>query len=276
MLPQTTGEALVIARDLGLERFDAELLMTACSGLGRSQLVSRPETTLTPDTLRRYLNWARRRADGEPLAYITGRKGFMDIELEVTPAVLIPRPETELLVTTALDLATSADARVVDLGTGSAAIALALAVARPRWRILATDISEAALAVARRNTERIAPGRVELIQSNWFTNLGNLRFDLIVANPPYIGAGDPDLAIDVEQFEPALALFAEQDGQEDLAALAAAAPQRLTAGGWILLEHGHRQGACVRRLLAAAGLEAVGTLPDAANLERVTIARRPS
>lgn len=274
MLPQTAGEALEIARNLGLDRFDAEWLMTACCGLSRSQLVSRPETTIPSDTLECYLLWAERRAAGEPAAYITGRKGFMDIELEVTPAVLIPRPETELLVTTALELATSADARVVDLGTGSGAIALALAVARPGWRILATDISQAALAVAGRNTERIAPGRVELISSDWFRDLRPMCFDLIVANPPYIAVGDRDLASDVAQFEPAGALFAGQDGEQALAELAAASPQRLHEGGWILLEHGHRQGARVRRLLAAAGLEAIRTLNDAANLERVTIARR--
>jgi len=276
VLPKSVGEALEVARRLGLERFDAELLLTACCGLTRSQLVSRPETVIAPEPTARYLDWISRRAQGEPVAYITGRRGFMDIELEVTPAVLIPRPETELLVTTALDLVTSDDAQVVDLGTGSGAIALALAVARPRWRMLATDVSQAALAVARSNIERIAPDRVELVNSDWFADLGSMRFDLVVANPPYIAVGDPDLALHVAQFEPARALFAKRDGQAALAELAGAAPQRLKTGGWILLEHGHRQGASVRRLLAAAGLEAIGTLADAANLERVTIARRPT
>lgn len=276
MQPRTAGEALEIARELGLERFDAELLMTESTGLRRSQLIARPETALSLDTLERYLQWARRRADGEPLAYITGRKGFMDIELEVTPAVLIPRPETELLVTTALDLVPCAEAEAIDLGTGSGAIALALIMARPDWRMLATDVSAAALAVARRNIERIAPGRVELIASDWFADLPPQRFDLIVANPPYICIGDPDLAWHVQQFEPALALFAQADGQAALATLAAAAPQRLSPGGWILLEHGHRQGQSVRRLLTAAGLEGIDTLRDAAHLERVTIARRPA
>ena len=276
MLPQTVAGVLAVAGELGLDRFDAEWLLTECCGITRSQLISRPETSLAADAAERYLQWSRRRADGEPVAYITGRKGFMDIDLEVTPAVLIPRPETELLVTTAFELVTATEARVVDLGTGSGAIALALAVGRPRWRIIATDLSAAALAVARRNSERVAPGRVELVQSNWFDALGSMRFDLIVANPPYVAAGDPDLAAEVAKFEPALALFAEQDGRGALAELAQSAPKRLTAGGWILLEHGHRQGAAVRELLLDAGLESIRTLCDAAHLERVTIARRPA
>ncbi|MCC5887446.1 MAG: peptide chain release factor N(5)-glutamine methyltransferase [Gammaproteobacteria bacterium] len=276
MPPKAVADALELARGLGLDRFDAELLLTECSGMTRSQLIARPDTPLTADAACRYLTWIERRASGEPVAYITGRKGFMDFELEVTPAVLIPRPETELLVTTALELMARPDAHVVDLGTGSGAIALALAVARPDWRILATDISAPALAVAARNAERIAPGRVEWRRSDWFEDLGALTFDLIIANPPYIAVGDPDLARDVARHEPALALFAADKGQEALAELAEAAPRRLHAGGWILLEHGHRQGPCVRSLLAAAGLQAIRTLDDFANLPRVTIARRPA
>ncbi len=273
MPPQAVAEVLKAARELGLDRFDAELLLTECCGLTRSQIVSRPETGLTADMAQRYLDWVRRRASGEPVAYITGHKGFMDVELEVTPAVLIPRPETELLVTTALELGAD-HAQVVDLGTGSGAIALALAVARPGWHIVATDLSPAALEVARRNMRRIAPDRVEMILSDWFEALGSMTFDLIVANPPYIAPGDQDLAEDVAQYEPAEALFAGQDGQDALAELAQAAPKRLRRGGWILLEHGHRQGAGVRRMLARAQLEAIRTLTDAAHLERVTIARR--
>lgn len=274
MVPHTAAEALEVAKDLGLDRFDAELLMTECCRITRSQMISRPETTLPPHSAERYLEWVRRRAAGEPVAYITGHKGFMDIDLEVTSDVLIPRPETELVVTTALELMTATDARVLDLGTGSAAIALALAVARPGWHVVASDVSPAALAVARRNIDRIAPGGVELISSDWFADLESTHFDLIVANPPYVAVGDPELDGHVAQYEPALALFAERDGQAALAELAQAAPERLKAGGWILLEHGHRQGDCVRQLLAGAGLEAIRTLRDAANLERVTIASR--
>lgn len=276
MLPRTAADALGLARKLGLDRFDAELLMAECFDLTRSRLIAHPETLIAAEPAARYLDWIRRRAQGEPVAYIIGRKGFMNIDLEVTPAVLIPRPETELLVTLALDLVESAEASIIDLGTGSAAIALALAVDRPDWHILATDISEAALAVARRNIERIAPGRVELLKSHWFADLGSMRFDLVIANPPYIAAGDPDLAAQVAEFEPPEALFAAQDGEAALVELAAAAPQRLTAGGWILLEHGHRQGPTVRRLLAGAGLARVRTVSDAGHLERVTIARRPA
>lgn len=276
MPPKTVAAALRVARDLGLDRFDAELLLTECSGITRSRLIARPDTALAPDSARRFLDWVGRRGSGEPVAYLIGRKGFMTIELEVTPAVLVPRPETELLVTTALELAAPDNARVVDLGTGSGAIALAVAVARPDWHLVATDLSPAALAVARRNIERIAPGRVELICSDWFAELGSRTFDLILANPPYIAIGDPDLDADVARHEPAEALFAPRNGQGALTVLAQAAPQRLRPGGWILLEHGHRQGPEVRQMLAAAHLEAIHTLTDAANLERVTIARRPA
>ena len=276
MTVATLGEAIGHARGLGLERLDAELLLTHVCGIPRSRIVARPEQVLAADCVERFLALVDRRASGEPLAYLTGRKGFMDIELEVSADVLIPRPETELLVTSAVTLPLPEHACVLELGTGSGAIALALAQARPEWRILATDVSPAALAIAERNVMRMAPARVRLVCCEWFEALAPVRFDLLLANPPYVAEGDPELAADVVAHEPAIALFAAEAGLADLAALAAAAPARLHPGGFILLEHGHRQGAAVRRLLQAAGLEQVRSLTDDAAKERVTIARRPS
>ena len=275
MAVATLGEAIRHARRLGLERLDAELLLTHVCGIPRSRIVARPEQVLAADCVERFLALVDRRASGEPLAYLTGRKGFMDIELEVSADVLIPRPETELLVTSAVTLPLPEHACVLELGTGSGAIALALAQARPEWRILATDVSPAALAIAGRNVMRMAPARVRLVCCDWFEALAPVRFDLLLANPPYVAEGDPELAADVVAHEPAIALFAAEAGLADLAALAAAAPARLHPGGFILLEHGHRQGAAVRRLLQAAGLEQVRSLTDDASKERVTIARRP-
>lgn len=262
------------ARDLGLDRLDAEVLLAEVCGWPRSRVIAHPERQLEAVAAGRYLALAQRRAAGEPLAYLLGRRGFMSIELEVSRDVLIPRPETELLVTTALDLDLPPAARILDLGTGSGAIALALARARPGWRILATDASQAALAVARRNVARIAPGRVHLVASDWFSALAPARFDLLVSNPPYVAADDPELDAAVADQEPALALFAADDGLAALSQLASAAPDRLEPGGWILLEHGHRQGPAVRGLLTAAGLCSVQSIPDGAQRERVTIARR--
>ena len=276
MTVATLGEAIRHARGLGLERLDAELLLTHVCGIPRSRIVARPEQVLAAGCVERFLALVDRRASGEPLAYLTGRKGFMDIELEVSADVLIPRPETELLVTSAVTLPLPEHACVLELGTGSGAIALALAQARPEWRILATDVSPAALAIAERNVMRMAPARVRLVCCDWFEALAPVRFDLLLANPPYVAEGDPELAADVVAHEPAIALFAAEAGLADLAALAAAAPARLHPGGFILLEHGHRQGAAVRRLLQAAGLEQVRSLTDDAAKERVTIARRPS
>ncbi|TVS18094.1 MAG: peptide chain release factor N(5)-glutamine methyltransferase [Gammaproteobacteria bacterium] len=275
MAAATLGEAMRHARGLGLARLDAELLLAHVCGIPRSRVVARPEQVLEAACGERFLELADRRALGEPLAYLTGRKGFMNIELEVTADVLIPRPETELLVTTALTLPLPERACVLELGTGSGAIALALAQARPAWGILATDVSPAALAVAGRNVSRIAPARVRLIGSDWFAALAPERFDLLLANPPYVAAGDPELAADVAAHEPGLALFAAEAGLADLAALAAAAPERLRPDGFILLEHGHRQGGAVRRLLHAVGLKQVRSLTDDAAKERVTIARQP-
>ncbi len=276
MTPSVPAVELLLrhAREFGLDRLDAEVLLAEVCTWPRSRVIAHPERQVETAAADRFLTLARRRAAGEPLAYLLGRRGFMDIEVEVSADVLIPRPETELLVTTALALDLPPEARILDLGTGSGAIALALAKARPDWDILATDVSSRALKVARRNVRRIAPGRVHLVASDWFSALAPVRFDLLVSNPPYVAVNDPELDSCVADHEPPRALFAANDGLAALAQLASTAPERLEPGGWILLEHGHRQGPSVRAMLEAAGLSAVRSIADGGERERVTIARR--
>jgi release factor glutamine methyltransferase len=218
----------------------------------------------------------RRRAAGEPVAYLTGRRDFWTLELEVTPAVLIPRPETERLVEEVLALFPAAPPiRLADLGTGSGALALALAAERPAWQIVATDASPEALAVARRNAERLRLGNVELRCGSWAEALGaHERFAAIVSNPPYVAEGDPHLAAGDLPFEPRSALVAGADGLAAIRVLIPAAVAHLRAGGWLLLEHGAGQGAAVRALLEEGGLAAVRTLRDLAGHERASLGRR--
>jgi len=195
-----------------------------------------------------------RRAAGEPLAYIVRRREFFGLDLEVTPEVLIPRAETELLVEQALlRIPNDAAAVVADLGTGSGAIALAIAELRPLARVVAIDASDGALAVARRNAERLRIDNVAFAHGDWCAALPAQRFDMLVANPPYIAADDAHLAQGDLRFEPARALVSGHDGLDAIRAIAAAAPGHLRAGGWLLLEHGHEQGPAVGRLLQQNG-----------------------
>jgi len=190
------------------------------------------------------------------------------LPLKVTAAVLVPRPETELLVERALALARQDRARAADLGTGSGAIALALASERPDWQVLATDVSEAALGIARANARALALERVQFRRGSWLAPLGADRFDLIVSNPPYVAADDPALA--ALQHEPRLALTPGNDALVALREIIHGAPARLLPGGWLLLEHGATQGAAVRRELALAGMRYIRSHPDLAGLERAT------
>ncbi|MES1956176.1 peptide chain release factor N(5)-glutamine methyltransferase [Salinisphaera hydrothermalis] len=218
----------------------------------------------------------KRRCDGEPLALIVGHAGFGELELTVDRHVLIPRPETELLVEltlAALDEPAPTSRRVVDLGTGSGAIALSLAHARPSWSIVATDQSARAIARARHNASTLGLDRVAFRQGDWFAALeGEAPFDALVSNPPYIAPGDPHLA--ALAHEPQAALVAADDGLADLRQLCAGAPVRLRPGGWLLVEHGFDQGSAVRRLMAQADLQDIDTQRDLAGHERVTRGRR--
>lgn len=223
---------------------------------------------------------AARRRGGEPMAYILGEREFYGRVFAVTPDVLIPRPETELLCEAALErLAATRGARVLDLGTGSGAIALTLACERPDLELTAVDVSPAALAVARRNARRLgAADRVHWVESDWFTALPGRRFDLIVGNPPYIEDGDAHLAQGDLRFEPRDALAAGPDGLAALHAIARTAPAHLEnnrhGGGWLLLEHGWQQGEACRKALSTNGFGDIATLRDLAGHERVTVGRR--
>jgi release factor glutamine methyltransferase len=210
------------------------------------------------------------------VAYILGEKEFWSLPLEVGPDVLIPRPETELLVERALaHLPRNASARVLDVATGSGAVALALAHERPLDSVTGTDVSEAAVAVARRNAERLGLARVDFRSGSWFAPVAGERFTAIVSNPPYVAAADPRVARDVHRFEPHGALYSGPTGLEALQALAAGAPGHLAPGGWLVLEHGDTQGTVVRGLFERAGFIEVGTCRDLAGLERCTEGRWP-
>jgi release factor glutamine methyltransferase len=258
------------ADDDGEARRDAEVLLGHCLGRPRSWLFTWPEAAVAAQPAARYRDLLARRRAGEPVAYLVGERDFWSLSLRVTGATLVPRPDTETLVGWALELALPDDARILDAGTGSGAIALALATERPRWRVTAVERDPAALAVATDNAQRLGQERVRFLVSDWFPALGAERFDLVVANPPYLAADDPHLAGAALAHEPVQALVAGATGLEDLATLAAMAPAHLVDGGWLLLEHGCDQAAAVRGLLAGAGFDAVATRRDLAGLERAS------
>jgi release factor glutamine methyltransferase len=254
---------------------DAEILLAHVLGRPRAFLRAYAGDDVLPADQDRFRSLLARRLDGEPVAYLTGRRGFWSLDLEVDPGVLVPRPETELLVETALDAMADRPApQILDLGVGSGAIAVALAVELPSARITAVDASAAALEVARRNATRAGVDNIEFLQGSWYQPLAGRRFDAIVANPPYLAADDPHLP--ALAHEPAGALIAGPTGLEALEEITAGAPGRLHPGGIVILEHGSGQGAAVREMCARAGLQAVETRRDLAGLERATLARRPA
>lgn len=265
-------DALAQARAAGVERLDAQLLLAHALRRPRAWLIAHDEDEVAPAAAAAFSAALAARAEGRPLAYLVGTKEFHGLELQVTPAVLVPRPETEGLVEWALALA-APEGTLVDLGTGSGAIALALAAALPSCRVTATDASTEALAVARRNGERLGLA-IEWLQGDWWQPLAGRRFDIAVSNPPYIGVDDPHLA--ALAHEPRAALTPGGDGLAALAAICRGAAAHLKPGGWLLLEHGFDQDAAVRGLLAAAGFEAVETRRDLAGLPRCSGGRRPT
>lgn len=257
-------------------RLDAELLLAAALERPRSYLHAWPERILDAEPAARFAAWLARRQMGEPLAYLLGRREFWSLELDVTPDTLIPRPETELLVELALErLPIHRPVAVADLGTGSGAIALALALERPLARIVATDQSVAALAVARRNAQRLNLARIEFRQGDWCAPLAGERFDLIAANPPYVAAADPCWREGELRFEPPAALISGTDGLDALRAIIAAAPACLQPSGWLLLEHGYDQGQRVPALLRERGFVQVSDHLDLAGVSRSSCARWP-
>ena len=266
--------ALRQARAAGVASLDAQLLLVEATGLLRTALITHGERELANGEEDRWSGWLARRRAGEPLAYLLGRKEFCGLLLEVTPDVLIPRPETELLVDWAASLfdALPPPSTLLDLGTGSGALALALKQRCPRLAVTASEVSASALAVARRNAGRLGLD-VEFAAGSWWEPLADRCFDVVVSNPPYIAAGDAHLA--ALAHEPRLALTPGGDGLGAIAAIAHGAVAHLRPGGWLLLEHGFDQAEAVRELLGAAGLERVETRRDLAGQSRATGARVP-
>jgi release factor glutamine methyltransferase len=255
-------------------RLDAEVLLSHVLGQPRSYLFAWPERTPPAAQCRQFEQLLTARRRGEPVAYLTGRREFWSLPLAITPATLIPRPETETLVALALEtIPAHASLAVADLGTGSGAIALALASERPGCHIVATDRSEDALAIARRNADRLQLRNIEFLAGDWCKPLADRRFDRIVSNPPYVAATDPHLARGDVRFEPRAALAAGPDGLDALRRIAREARTHLNEHGWLLLEHGHDQGTAVHALLREAGYTALSVHPDLAGLERVTAGR---
>ncbi|HEV7135281.1 MAG TPA: peptide chain release factor N(5)-glutamine methyltransferase [Steroidobacteraceae bacterium] len=270
-------QKVLLARDPGATpALDAEVLLAHLLGVSRARLRSHPEEVQDAGAGAHFLALIERRAAGEPVAYILGRKGFWTLELSVDPAVLVPRPETELLVERALALHPGTEADVADLGTGSGAIALALASARPQWRIVATDISAAALAVARANAAALGLTRVDMLQGDWLACLRGRAFHLLVSNPPYVAAADPALSQPELLREPRLALVAAEAGLAALRAIIRDAPGHLQRGGWLLLEHGAAQAVAVAGALVGRGFAQVRSHCDLAGRERMTEGQWPT
>ena len=253
-----------------LYRRDAEILLAWCWSKTRSQLLACMDEPVPAEVAARFEAARLQRADGVPVAYLLGKREFWSLEFAVTKAVLVPRPETELLVQRMLDLVTSSAATVADLGTGSGAIAVALAHERPGWGVVGTDASSEALAVARDNGARLAGGRIEWILGDWYAALAGRRFDAIASNPPYIAADDAVLQSDGLRHEPSGALTPGDDGFGALTTLINGAPDHLRSGGWLALEHGAGQGETLRSLLVARGFTHVTSHRDLAGHERVT------
>ena len=274
--PLTVGAAVRAATRLlsatgPTPALDAEVLVRHAAGVSRADVLTHPDRLLNEATCAKLAGLVERRRRGEPVAYLTGRREFWSLDLEVSPATLIPRPETELLVERALArIPPSAACTVVDLGTGCGALALALAREHPRVGVVATDHSEAALAVAARNAERLGIANVAFRSGEWLAPLGGERVQLIASNPPYVRADDPHLHEGDLRFEPRTALVGGGDGLDAIRRISAEARAHLLPGGWLLLEHGSEQAAAVRALLTGRGYRDVHSYRDLAGHERVT------
>jgi release factor glutamine methyltransferase len=272
----TIAQALQYGRDLLIlsqqeASLEAEILLGHCLQKTRAQLRARPEILLSDNANDCYQRLLERRRQGEPIAYITGYKEFWDLRLRVTPAVLIPRPETEHLVERALErIPPDARWNIADLGTGSGAVGLAIAKERPHCHMTAVDKSAPSLEIARENAAENCIQNISFQQGSWFSPLGDKRFDMIVANPPYIAENDLHLQQGDLRFEPPEALSAKADGLEDLRHIISCAPAHLAPAGWLLLEHGYQQGASVMALLQENGFLKIQCYADYAQLERVS------
>lgn len=288
--------------DISSARIEVQCLLQVVLQVNRAYLLTHPERELGADEAARYVALFERRVLGEPVAYLLGVREFYGLNFKVTPATLIPRPDTELLVELALlkipslptllveQLSESVDTRialyppymspvngrgfrVLDMGTGSGAIALAIADSRPDVEVLAVDASEAALDVARFNAQALGVQNAHLLRSDWYAALADERFDLIVSNPPYIEADDVHLSLGDVRFEPLTALASGSDGLDDIRRITQDAMCHLNCGGWLMLEHGYNQAALVRRLLQQSGFAEISSVRDLSGIERVTMGR---
>ena len=257
-------------------RLDAELLLAAALNKPRSYLRTWPEHEPGLEQLASFQQMLARRRGGEPVAYILGHQGFWSLDLEVAPHTLIPRPDTELLVETALQLLPATPLPVLDLGTGSGAIALALASERGGWQVTGVDRIEEAVALAERNRRRLRLGNVAFRRSSWFSALQGERYGLIVSNPPYIAASDRHLGEGDVRFEPISALVAGADGLDDIRLIVDEAPQHLQPGGWLLLEHGYDQAEAVRELLRGRGFHLTESRRDLGGHQRISLGQWPA
>ena len=260
-----------------IDRLDARLLLQHVAGCTAAELLAYAEVALAPDVAAAFEALVKRRQQGEPVAYLTGIAGFYGALLQVSPAVLVPRPETEELVGWALEmLKDRVNPQIVDLGTGSGAIALAIAGALPDAQILAIDVSADAVAIAAANRDRLMRHNVEVRCANWLEGVSDTpQFDLIISNPPYIDAADPHLAGDGVRYEPRLALTDGGNGLSAYSAIVVQAMPRLKPGGWLLVEHGHDQAEAIAALWRAAGLTAVQSRQDLSGNPRMTAGQKP-
>jgi len=258
----------------GLSRVDAEYLLSHYLSKPRSWLYAHSDYQLKPEQEIDFQELINRRQQGEPIAYITGRRGFWSFDLLVTPDTLIPRPETELLVELVIErIDLISDSQVLDLGTGTGAIALALAKECPKAKVVAVDYSEPALVVARQNAAELHLRNLEILQSNWFEGLQERRFDVIVSNPPYIEDADEHLQQGDLRFEPRTALASGADGLDDIRIIVSGAKAQLNHNAWLLIEHGWNQAESIRQLFLDAGFVDVTTEQDLAKRDRVTMGR---
>ncbi len=291
-----------LSLDTSTARIEVQILLQTVLSVNRAYLLTHPELALSDDELLRYSGLLDRRLNGEPIAYILGVREFYGLDFKVTPDTLIPRPDTELLVELALQKiprplpagsisaasGSKADRtgetkegvrrdgrryRVLDMGTGSGAIALTIAHERPEARVVAVDASEAALVVAGENAKQLQTDNVRLLHSDWFSALSDERFDLIISNPPYIESDDVHLSQGDVRFEPITALASGGDGLDDIRRILRDARTHLESGGWLMFEHGYNQALQVRTLMLAAGFKEVSSAHDLSGIERVTVGR---
>lgn len=268
--PVTIGELLQSAANV-IDRVDARWLLQSVLNVNATFLITHAELLLSMEQIVYFQRLLARRVTGEPVAYLTGERGFYDLVFEVTPAVLIPRPETEFLVEMALSkIPPDRRCNILDLGTGSGVVAITIAKHRPDAYVTAVDLSPLALAVARRNARRYSMENVVFIEADWFSCFVREKFDVIVANPPYIVEGDPHLEADGLRFEPSVALVAQNNGLDCICRIIAQAPDYLEQSGWLMLEHGYDQADACRRLLDKTGFFHIFTKSDLAGMDRVT------